>query len=319
MKQVNALKSVFCWLNVALNLPDISDFSKVASKIFLVTLTSWEYVLGTSPVRLTQSAWTIVCPFKSLVDQGCLELYSTKKVLWQWSNAVAGAWDIAGLAAVGTVRTQHGPDEAERGLDWATFWGSFQLEVILQVSLFFSLVIEKSKCDGELRPGLCLWVVLKRSFEATLPSFPPSSLSPAHFSSLVNSVTMPYLKYLVIKCHCNSPRELFDISLLSFLTLNTLLCVLPLYFFGIYKVSGIQHRNQELKEKQNADMACDWRGDLFSFVPAAVSLFALSEQSLMSLLLHCDPVRQEAQGGVKWGCPFTHLNLREMHYLAAAK
>lgn len=104
------------------------------------------------------------------------------------------------------------------------------------------------------------------------PPFPLLSLSPTHLCSLVNSVIMPYFKYLVIKCHCNSPRELFDISLISFLTLNMLLCVLPLYLFGLCKVSGVQHRTQELIGKQNTDMACDWRGDLFSFVPAAVNL-----------------------------------------------
>lgn len=104
------------------------------------------------------------------------------------------------------------------------------------------------------------------------PPFPPPSLSPTHFSSLVKSVIMPHLKYLVIKCHCNSPREVFPISLISFLTLNLLICVLPLYLFGIYKVSGIQHRRQELIRNQNTDMACDWRADLFSFVPAAVNL-----------------------------------------------
>lgn len=141
---------------------------------------------------------------------------------------------------------------------------------------------------------------------------PMLSLSPTQFPSLVNSVTMPYLKYLLIKCHCNSPRELFDISLISFLTLNMLLCVLPFYLFGIYEVSGIQHHRQRLKGKQNTDMACDWRGDLFFLCASSCQPLALPEQSLMALLLHCDPVRQEAQGGVKWGCPLTHLNLRKM-------
>lgn len=170
-------------------------------------------------------------------------------------------------------------------LNWVGFGlgdllGLLPAEFILQVCLFFSLAIKKSKYDGEPRPGLCLWVVLKMSFVVMLPSFSPVSLSPTHFCSLVNSVIMPYFKYVVIKCHCNSPWELFDMSLISFLTLNMLLCVLPLYLFGIYKVSGIQHCTQELIGKQNTDMECDWRGDVLSFGPAAVSLLHCQNSDL---------------------------------------
>lgn len=60
----------------------------------------------------------------------------------------------------------------------------------------------------------------------------PLSLSPAHFSSLVNTVTMPYLKYLVKKCHCNSPWELFDLSLIYFLT-HAALCFTFVYFWHV--------------------------------------------------------------------------------------
>lgn len=152
-----------------------------------------------------------------------------------------------------------------------------------------------------------------------LPPPVPLHLSPTHFSFLVNSVIIPYLKYLVITCHCNSPRELFVISLIYFLTLNILLCVLPLYLFGICKMSGIQHRRQELKGKQNTDMACDWRGGSFFLCASSCQPIALPKQSLTALLLRYDPVRQEAQGGVKWGCPLTYFIFRKMWRAAAKK
>lgn len=145
---------------------------------------------------------------------------------------------------------------------------------------------------------------------------PPLSLSPTHFSSLVNSVTMPYLKYLVIKCHGNSPRELFDVSLISFLTLNMLLCVLPLYLFGIYKVSGIQHLGRSLKENKIHGMWLE-RGSLFPLCQqlSASCTARTVTYGFAAALWSC---QTEAQGGVKWGCPLTHLSLRNM-WRAAAK
>lgn len=221
---------------------------------------------------------------------------------------------------MGAVRTQHGEPCLVQLND---LLGLLPAEVILQVCLFFLFGHREKQMwwraqtrtlpVGGTENEFCVYIVLLYHPPV------PLHLSPTHFSFLVNSVIIPYLKYLVVTCHCNSPRELLVISLIYFLTLNILLCVLPLYLFGICKMSGIQHRRQELKGKQNTDMACDWRGGSFFLWTSSCQPIALPKQSLTALLLRYDPVRQEAQGGVKWGCPLTYFIFRKMWRAAAKK
>lgn len=69
MGWVKALRSVLCWLSVALNLLlKFSDFLKLPV-VFFVVLTSWEHLVGISPLCLTQSKRTAVNPVKDLVEQ----------------------------------------------------------------------------------------------------------------------------------------------------------------------------------------------------------------------------------------------------------
>lgn len=69
MGHVNALSSVFCWLNVLLYLLlKFLWFSEVASKGCFIVLSSWESLVGISPV-FQSSEYTIIIPFKYVLER----------------------------------------------------------------------------------------------------------------------------------------------------------------------------------------------------------------------------------------------------------
>lgn len=108
-------------------LPKSSDFPRLPVNLFFVfVLTSWEYLVSISPVCLTQSTWTLISLFKSLIE----------KVFWGFTCAQSQYqiwYTIANTIKYDRV--------------WIIFSGFSRLELI-----FFVVAIR----------GLCFGYVLKR-------------------------------------------------------------------------------------------------------------------------------------------------------------